>query len=250
MRTCFFVASLLHAAGRRNIVLVAAKEHISGMALNGSILHHRPDQKFSARDLWYIGSVAEWRPFLAAFEAFRQIEMLDHAETLHLLSDLVLGQKKRWPVASTGKIMLNEVLAEGLFIDATLLQNLAAGCKELLLMARHDRFDAFRGTLCDGWAPRYGREPLLNDIEDRLVRSLARRTIGLVDNDSLRYPTPALHSENESRPFPRHCGLQETGVPHFEMLYLSGGRIHRKETDKPGVMAAADHSAGILEVCF
>lgn len=183
MRTCFFVASLPHAAGRRNIVLIAAKEHISGMALNGSILHHRPDQKLSARDLWYIGSVAEWRPFLAAFEAFRQIEMLDHAETLHLLSDFVLGQKKRWPVASTGKMMLNEVLAEGLFIDGTLLQNLAAGCNELLLMARHDRFDAFRGTLCDGWPPRYGHKPLLSDEEDRALKSLARKIIDLADKN-------------------------------------------------------------------
>ncbi|TBE45435.1 hypothetical protein ELH02_14165 [Rhizobium ruizarguesonis] len=171
------------------------------MALNSSILRHRPDQKSSARDLWCIGRVAEWRPLLVAFEAFRHIEMLDHAETLHLLSDLFLGQKKRWPVGSTAKMMSNEVLADGLFIDVTLLQNLAAGCEELLLMARHDRFDAFRGTLCDGWPPRYGHEPLLSDEEDRALRLLAHKIIELAGKNGRGCPSSALRAADRSRPF-------------------------------------------------
>ncbi|TAX30757.1 MULTISPECIES: hypothetical protein [Rhizobium] len=200
---CFLVSRRRHPEH----VLVKAKEYIKVMALNGSIRHHHPDQEPGTCDRRYIGSVAEWRLLLAAFETFRQIEMLDHAEGLYVLSDLILHQRKRWPVAATEKIMLNGVLADGLFVDVLLLQNLAAGCKELLLMAKHDRFDAFRGSVCDGWPPRYGREPLLNDGEDRVVMSLARKIIDLVDNDRLSCRSPAFHSGNESRPFPRHYGM-------------------------------------------
>ncbi len=146
--------------------------------------HHDPHQIlafYSARR--YIGSVSEWRPLLIAFERFRQIELLDHAEALYLLSDLVLHQKERLPAACTGSIVLNGVPEVGIFLDASLLRNLASGCRELLLMVKHDRFDAFRGTLCDGWPSRYGHGPLLSGDEDHAVRSLASKIISQIDND-------------------------------------------------------------------
>jgi len=147
--------------------------------------HHDPHQIlafYSARR--YIGSVSEWRPLLIAFERFRQIELLDHAEALYLLSDLVLHQKERQPAACTSSILLNGVPEVGIVLDASLLSNLASGCWELLMMVKHDRFGAFRGTLCDGWPSRYGHEPLLSDDDDHAVRSLANKIISLIDNDT------------------------------------------------------------------
>ncbi|WP_421405082.1 hypothetical protein [Agrobacterium fabrum] len=131
-----------------------------------------------------IGSVYEWRPLLMAFERFRRIELLDHAEALYLLSDLVLHQKERLSAACTGSVVLNGVPEVGIFLDASLLSNLAFGCRELLLMVKHDRFDAFCGTICDGWPSRYGHGPLLSDDEDHAVRSLASKIISLVDNNT------------------------------------------------------------------
>ncbi|TAW73049.1 hypothetical protein ELI16_14430 [Rhizobium ruizarguesonis] len=132
----------------------------------------------------YIGSVSEWWPLLIAFERFRRIELLDHVEALYLLSDLVLHQKKRQPAACTSRILLDGIPEVGIFLDASLLPNLASGCRELLQMVRHDRFDSFRGTLCDGWPSRYGYGPLLSDDEDHAVRSLASKIISLIDNDT------------------------------------------------------------------
>lgn len=155
------------------------------MRQNGRHVHHDWHQVpniVSGRR--YIGSVSEWRLLLIAFERFRRIEMLDHAEALYLLSDLILRRKERMPVACIDNIVRNGVPEIGIFLDVSLLRNLASGCRELLLMARHDRFGAFRGTLCDGWPSKHGPEPLLSDDEDRAVRSLARKVISFVENDA------------------------------------------------------------------
>ncbi len=144
-------------------------------------LHQVPDFLSGFR---YIGSVAEWRPLLMAFERFRRIELVDHGEALYLLSDITLHQKEQLPAAYMGTIVRNEVPEPGIFLDTSLLRNLASGCRELLQMAKHDRFGAFRGTLCDGWRSKQGQEPLLSDDEDRAVRWLAHKVISFVDNDA------------------------------------------------------------------
>ena len=36
------------------------------------------------------------------------------------------------------------------FLNASLLRSVAAGCLQLLMLARSDRFGSFRGLLCDG----------------------------------------------------------------------------------------------------
>ncbi|MBY5462072.1 hypothetical protein [Rhizobium leguminosarum] len=190
----------------------------------------------------YIGSVSEWRPLLIAFERFRQIELLDHAEALYLLSDLVLHQKERQPAACTSSILLKGVPKVGILLDASLLPNLASGCRELLLMVKHDRFDAFRGTICDGWPSRYGHEPLLSDDADHAVRSLASKIISLIDNDTAPCLKYRLESQlrspemDASRP-PRHpkwMGVSPFQRPAlaFEKLEDGGPCIFLHESER------------------
>jgi hypothetical protein len=84
--------------------------------------------------------------------------------------------------------MLDRVPDAGIFLHTSLLRNLAEGCRDLLQMARNDRFGVFRGSLCDGWPPRYGQEPLLSDDEDRTVRRLGNRVIGLFGGRATQPP--------------------------------------------------------------
>lgn len=159
------------------------------MTRDGSYSHDDPRQV--SRPLAehnYIGTVSEWRVMLIAFERFRRFEVFDNADALYLLSDLVLQRQTRLPAACTGQIVLNGHSETGVFLDASLLGNLAAGCRELLMMASSDRLGAFRGSLCDGWPPRYGQEPLLSDDEDRAVRRLGNRIIGLLGNHAAQLP--------------------------------------------------------------
>lgn len=145
----------------------------------------------------YIGTVQEWRPLMIAFERFRRIELFDNAEALYLLSDLVLHRQERLPAACTKNIVVDGAPDVGMFLQTSLLRNLADGCRDLLQMARNDRFGVFRGSLCDGWAPRYGQEPLLDDDEDRAIRRLGNRVIDLFGGRATQPP--------EHRPERRLC---------------------------------------------
>jgi hypothetical protein len=133
----------------------------------------------------YIGNAREWWPMLVAFERFRRIELLDNAEALYLLCDVMVHEQDRLPIVCTKHMLRDGIPEVGIFLDASLLRSLADGCRELLLMAGSDRCGAFRGSLCDGWPSKYGQEPLLGDDEDRAVRRLGKKIIGLADDDAV-----------------------------------------------------------------
>jgi hypothetical protein len=159
------------------------------MTCDGSHPHYDPrqaTQPLAGRR--YIGTDHEWRPLLIAFERFRRIELFDNAEALYLLSDFVLHRHERLPAACTEDIVLDGAPEIGIFLRTSLLRSLADGCGDLLQMARNDRFGVFRGSLCDGWPSRYGPEPLLSDDEDRAVRRLGNRVIGLLGDRATQPP--------------------------------------------------------------
>lgn len=159
------------------------------MTRDGSYSHDDPRQV--SRPLAghnYIGTVSEWRVMLIAFERFRRFEVFDNADALYLLSDLVLQRQTRVPAACTGQMLLGGIPETGVFLDASLLGKLVAGCRELLMAARSDRFGSFRGSLCDGWPLRYGQEPLLSEDDDRVVRRLGHSVIGLFGEHAAQLP--------------------------------------------------------------
>ncbi|WP_142627978.1 hypothetical protein [Rhizobium sp. P007] len=125
---------------------------------------------------------------LIAFERFRRFEVFDNADALYMLSDLVLHRQTRVPAACIGQMLLGGIPETGVFLDASLLGKIVVGCRELLMAARSDRFGSFRGSLCDGWPLRYGQEPLLSEDDDRVVRRLGHRAIGLFGEHVAQLP--------------------------------------------------------------
>ncbi|UWU23015.1 hypothetical protein N2601_08735 [Rhizobium sp. CB3060] len=172
-------AGLFRAAGDQIILLMMEAELKPDMTDDSKRPLYDPHLAYgTVSGRRYIGKASEWRPILIAFDRFRRIELFDNADALYLLSDLVLHRQGRLPAACIGQIVLDGIPETGVFLDASLLRSLTAGCRELLMMARNDRFGAFRGSLCDGWPPKHGPEPLLNDDEDRAVRRIGNRIVG------------------------------------------------------------------------
>lgn len=175
----------------------------------------------------HIGQVREWRYPLDAFDRFRRVELLDNSEALDQLWDVVLHHRLR-PDVRTIVIVLNSFSDTGVFLHVSLLQDLAAGCKELLLMAEHDRLGEFRGTLCDGWKPGH-RQPLLSDYEDHVLRLMGNNVIKLVESVTKTVGSAHQRCAGTMAPWLRpDCSLPRARLPDSERKYQSNAHMSER----------------------